>query len=100
MPNTFLTKVAVERATLSIINKRYSKGNQLTGLSVAAVEQWRGKIASKESCLITSKLLEISKIAQTLSNRSNETFDALSGDVKFSLDKLMTELSNLVCAAP
>ena len=99
MPNTFLNKVAVERATLSIINKRYTKNNQLTGLSEAAIEQWRSKLTPKANGSITFKLLEISKIAQTLSNRSNETFESLDGEVKSSLDRLMAELSDLVCAA-
>jgi len=40
MPNTFLNKVSVERETLSIVNKKYTKINQLAGLSVAAIEQW------------------------------------------------------------
>lgn len=99
MPNTFLNKVAVERATLSIVNKRYARSNQLAGLSESAIEQWRGKITLKEEESIVLKLLEISKIAQTLSNRSNETFVSLDGEVESSLDRLMAELTNLVGAA-
>jgi gas vesicle protein len=99
MPNTFLNKVSVERETLSIVNKKYTKINQLAGLSVAAIEQWHSQFAPQENSSITFKLLEISKIAQTLSNRSNETFEKLDGEIKASLAKLMAELSSLVCAA-
>jgi hypothetical protein len=96
MPNTFLNKVSVERGTLAIINKRYSKKNQLTGLSVAAIEQWRSKITPEENRALIVKILEISRIAQTLSNKSNETFNDLTDDVKSVLERLMADLSRLV----
>lgn len=93
MSNTFLSKVVAERAALAIINRRYSGNRQLSGLSSPAIEQWRSKVSLPTSHQLVLTLLDLGALAQTLSNKSNESFTPLRPDVKVKLDQLMVQLA-------
>ena len=96
LSNTFLSKVAAERAALAIVNRKYAGSRQLSGLSLAAIEQWRGKVSLPATHRMVHVLVELGDIAQTLSNKSNESFTPLTTDVKATLDRLMEELASTV----
>ncbi len=99
MSNTFLSKVVAERAALAVINRSYSGGRQLSGLSLPAIEQWRGKVALPADHMLVQTLVRLGEVAQTLSNKSNESFAPLTADVKGALDQLMEQLAAQVEAA-
>lgn len=100
MSNTFLNKVAAERAALAVVNRRWSGARQLPGLSSAAIEQWRGKVFLPVDHRVVLSLIEIGRIAQTLSNKSNESFTSLSPEVKATLDLLLEDLAAAICDVP
>lgn len=93
MSNTFLSKVAAERAALAVVNRRYSGNRQLSGLSSAAIEQWRSKVSLPATHRAVQTLVKLGEVAQTLSNKSNESFTPLTTDVKATLDQLLEELA-------
>ena len=93
MSNTFLSKVAAERAALAVINRSYSGNRQLSGLSSPAIEQWRVKVALTADHLLVQTLVRLGEVAQTLSNKSNESFAPLTAEVKSTLDQLMERLA-------
>jgi predicted RNA-binding Zn ribbon-like protein len=93
LSNTFLSKVVVERAALAVVNHRYPGNRQLSGLSSAAIEQWRSKVSLATSNQVVQTLVKLGEAAQTLSNKSNESFTPLTTDVKAALDQLMEELA-------
>ncbi len=93
MSNTFLNKVVAERAALAVINRSYSGSRQLSGLSLPAIEQWRGKIALPADHLLVQTLVKLGEVAQTLSNKSNESFTPLTAEVKGAIDQLMEQLT-------
>lgn len=98
MSNTFLNKVVAERAALAVINRIYSGNRQLSGLSSPAIEQWRSKVTLPVSHLLVQTLVRLGEVAQTLSNKSNESFTPLTADVKVKLDQLMEQLAAQVKA--
>ena len=49
MKNTFLNKVAAERAVLRVVNARTSGARQLAGLSWAAIDAWQRAIGTTGS---------------------------------------------------
>ena len=93
MSNTFLSKVVAERAALAVINRSYSGNLQLSGLSLSAINQWRGKVALPADHQLVQTLVRLGEVAQTLSNKSNESFAPLTAEVKGVLDHLMEQLS-------
>jgi hypothetical protein len=99
MSNTFLSKVAAERAALAVVNRRYPGSSQLPGLSETAIEQWRVKVSLPSAHRLVQTLLKLGEVAQTLSNKSNESFMPLSTGVKAALDQLMEELAATVSAS-
>lgn len=98
MSNTFLSKVVAERAALAVVNRRYSGNSQLSGVSSAAIEQWRNKVSLPVTHHVVQTLVTIGTVAQTLSNKSNESFTPLTTDVKARLDQMMEELAVAVNA--
>lgn len=96
MSNSFLNKVEAERSALSVVNSAYRSGLQLSGLSLAAIESWQKKVSLPASHQIIETLLALGEVAQTLSNRSNESFAPLSASVKTKLDQLMDDLRGAV----
>ncbi len=98
MSNTFLSKVVVERAALAVINRSYSSSRQLSGLSFPAIEQWRGKVGLPADHQLVQTLVKLGEVAQTLSNRSNESFAPLTAEVKDAIDQNMEQLAAQVGA--
>ena len=96
MSSTFLSKVVAERAALAVVNRKYSGSLQLSGLSSAAIEQWRSKLSLAATHPVVQLLVKLGEIAQTLSNKSHESFMPLTNDVKATLDRLMEELAATV----
>lgn len=93
MSNTFLNKVVAERAALAVLNRKFIGARQLSGLSMFAIEKWRSKVGLAATHPIVRTLLQVSEVAQTLSNKSNESFTPLTPEVQTNLDKLMIELA-------
>ena len=98
-PNTFLNKVVAERNALAVVNSAYRGSLQLSGLSVAAIKSWQNKVLLPTSHRAVQILLALGEVAQTLSNRSNESFASLNANVQAKLDELMAELKATVEAA-
>ena len=93
LSNTFLSKVVVERDALRVVNQSYSGSRQLSGLSLPAIEQWRGKVALPADDQLVQTLVSLGVVAQTLSNKSNESFAPLTAEVKGEIDQLMKQLA-------
>jgi len=100
LSNTFLSKVVAERAALALVNRRLAGKNQLSGLSLAAIERWRGKVSLPATHNVVQTLMKLSEVAQLLSNKSNESFTPLTAEVKAKLDKFMNELASSVDMLP
>lgn len=98
MANTFLSKVVAERAALGVINRAFSGNRQLSGLSLPAIEYWRSKIPFPADHHLIQTLMRIAALAQTLSNKSNESFVPLTPEVTTTLDRLMEQLAEQVKA--
>lgn len=96
MSNTFLSKVVAERAALAVVNRRYSGNRQLSGLSAAAIAQWQSKVSLPATHRMVRTLVKLGEVAQTLSNKSNESFTPLTTDVRAKLDQLMDELAAII----
>lgn len=92
MSNTFLSKVVAERAALVIVNRAFPGEAQLPGLSLAAIDQWRGKLALPSTHRLVQLLKRLGEVVQTLSNRSNESFSPLAPDLKTAIEQLMEEI--------
>jgi hypothetical protein len=99
LSNTFLSKVVAERAALAVINRSYSGNRQLSGLSSPAIEQWRLKVVLSADHLLVQTLVRLGEVAQTLSNKSNESFAPLTAEVKGTIDQLVEQLAVQVRAA-
>ena len=100
MSNTFLSRVVAERAALALVNRRLAGKNRLSGLSLAAIERWRGKVSLPATHNVVQALMRLSEVAQLLSNKSNESFTPLTAEMKAKLDKLMNELAASVDVLP
>ena len=100
MSNTFLSKVVAERAALALVNRRFVGRLQLSGLSSSAIEQWRSKVSLPATHNVVQTLAKVSEVAQTLSNKSNESFTPLTAEVQTKLDQFMKELAASVEALP
>ena len=51
-----------------------------------AIEQWRIKVTLPVSHLLVQTLVRLEEVAQTLANKSNDSFTPLTADVKVKLD--------------
>ena len=69
MTNSFLNKVAAERSVLSVVNARTSGKRQLTGLSSAAIEMWRGKVGTEATKDVVGPLVTLADLCQRLSEQ-------------------------------
>jgi hypothetical protein len=67
----FLKKIEAERALLRLVNN-YDGFPELTGASLAAVDEWRAQSVPKD---IANDVLKISNIISALAERSGERFD-------------------------
>ena len=91
--------MVAERNALAVINSAYRGNLQLSGLSMAAIKTWQKKVLLPASHRTVQILLALGEVAQTLSNRSNESFATLNADVQERLDRLMAELEFIIRAA-
>lgn len=96
MPNTFLSKVMAERQALKEVNRSYPGELQLSGLSLLAIRHWCSKVSLPMDHPYVRTLLELGKLTQTLSNRSNESFELLDPEVEPRMRQLMDDLISTV----
>jgi hypothetical protein len=92
MTNTFLNRVSAERRVLSVVNKRLSRVNQLTGLSRASISLWRANVGRDRTASINPILISVAEQCQRLSDRSNETFLPMD---QIETDKIEAQLIEL-----
>lgn len=99
MTNTFINKVLAERQVLEIVNRTYSGALQLPGLSSAALDSWRGRVALAADHPLIQSLVTLGTLTQTLSNRSNESFTPLDPSVEPEIYRRIAELPFQVAMA-
>lgn len=92
MTNTFLNRVAAERRVLSVVNGRFSRVDQLTGLSRAAIAKWCASVGLERAVSIKPILLALAEKCQRLSDRSNETFLQIDLHAAASIERHLVEL--------
>lgn len=92
MTNTFLNRVSAERRVLSVVNRKLSRANQLTGLSKAAISRWCTKVGLERTASINPILLSLAEMCQRLSDRSNETFLQIEQHEAASIEWQLVEL--------
>lgn len=92
LTNSFLNKVTAERRVLAIVNARYAGVRQLAGLSGAAIARWRVAVSNSGTDRLAEILTRLGVICQSLSNRSNESFDVLSSNVQGVIEAALNEL--------
>ncbi len=88
-----MSKVVAERCALGVVNRTYSGNRQLPGLSAPAIEHWRNKVHLPADHVLVQTLLRLADVAQTLSNKSNESFTPLAPEVGETLSQLMEQLA-------
>lgn len=93
MTNTFLSKVRAERKVLSVINTLTPGTRQLTGLSSAAIEVWRQNAGIPAADRIANQLVDLAVLCQSLSDRSNESFNSLDPALHERIDEKVRELA-------
>ena len=99
MKNTFLNKVAAERAVLRIVNAHTSGVRQLAGLSWVAIDAWQRAIGTIGSQPLVDELKTISDLCQRLSDRSHETFQPLDPAVAQLINSRIQSLEQLLKSA-
>lgn len=92
MKNTFLNRVTAERRVLSVVNGFFSNKYQLTGLSNASIKNWSNKVKIQSSSSIYLLLISLSEKCQRLSDRSNETFQAIEIEQMKNIESQLKEL--------
>ncbi len=92
MNNSFVRKVTAERKVLSVINTVTPGGQQLAGLSMAAIESWRRAADIEQADDLARILLRIAGLCQRLSDRSHETFQTLEPNLMKKIDSELAEL--------
>lgn len=96
MQNTFLSKVSAERAALALVNKRFFGSHQLFGLSRAAIDHWRTRVSLPEDHRIVVTLVKVAAIAESLSDRSNESLLILEGEDRHRVGDAIRDLSEAI----
>ncbi|QGP52292.1 hypothetical protein PsalN5692_04117 (plasmid) [Piscirickettsia salmonis] len=74
MSNDFINKVQAERRVLSAINKKYSKHNQLSGLSYSTIQLWCQKRKIPPNSNVSASIIKLADLCNSLSGRSHENF--------------------------
>jgi len=97
MTNTFLNRVSAERRVLAVVNERMARAHQLTGLSNAAISQWRANVGLERTTSVHPILVCVAEHCQRLSDRSHETFLPLeasqSEEIERQIDELRQEIT-------
>lgn len=99
MKNTFLNKVAAERAVLRVVNAHTSGTRQLAGLSWVAIEEWQRTISMAGSQQLVNELKTLSDLCQRLSDRSHETFQPMDPAIADLIDSRIRSLEKLIDSA-
>lgn len=92
MNNTFLNRVAAERKVLGVVNKKTPMTRQLTGLSRAAIHQWRTKVGFEQTADIFLEIMKVAELCQCLSDRSHETFLPVDASMGAEIERHITNL--------
>jgi len=100
LTNSFLNKVTAERRVLALVNRRFPASRQLPGLSAAAISQWRIKVGADASDRLVEALLLLGKTCQSLSDRSHESFRALTPEVERELESSLVALREALNEPP
>ena len=96
MKNTFINKVAAERAVLRIVNAHTSGTRQLSGLSWTDIDRWHRSSSFMGDQVLVDELRAISDLCQRLSDRSHETFSPLDPAVNTIIDSRIEVLARLL----
>lgn len=96
MKNTFINKVAAERAVLLVVNAHSPGPRQLAGLSWVAIDSWQRNNRPIATQALVDELRAVSDLCQRLSDRSHETFDALDPSTAEMIDFCMQSLKQLL----
>lgn len=96
MKNTFINKVAAERAVLRIVNANTPGSRQLSGLSWGAIDNWQRSNNIAHNQTIVDELKKISDLCQRLSDRSHETFPVLDPSLNATIESGMEALTRLL----
>ena len=96
LTNTFINKVLAERQVLKIVNSAFPSRLQLAGLSASALEAWRTKASLPTDHSLIESLIRLGTLIQTLSNRSNESFNPIDPSAEPEICRMMTELPSKV----
>jgi hypothetical protein len=100
LQNTFLNRVSAERRVLSKINSYTTNGQQLTGLSRAAIAQWQSRGGIDSSSPIIHILKSVAEACQRLSDRSNETFSPVEASDAKEIEKQIATLEKALRTYP
>jgi len=96
MTNTFLNKVSAERRVLKIVNTRFKRKQQLTGLSRPAIQRWQSLVGVEPGSLFSLLLFSLADQCQSLSDRSNETFAVIETERVELVNESIEELKSAV----
>lgn len=92
MTTTFINKVSAERKILTIINSKFSRNTELTGLTKYAIEKWAQKTQLTHEDKVVVKLKSLGTLCQRLSDRSQESFNSLDQNTMETIEMELTEL--------
>lgn len=96
MTNSFVNKVSVERAVLSVVNARTTGRLQLTGLSSAAINVWRSKVGTEATKDVVVPLVALAELCHRLSDRSHETFQIIDASLTDKIESHLFALQRAV----
>lgn len=99
MKNTFISKVAAERAVLRAVNAHNSGAKQLAGLSWPAIDAWQRAVGITGSPPLIDELKTLSDLCQRLSDRSHETFQPLDSATAQAIISHLQSLEQLLKSA-
>ena len=92
MSKKFLNKVTAERTVLSAINNHYVDYEALQGLTKISIKSWiqNNKIEPHDARI--NLLFRISDLCQTMSDRSQESFESIDSKVMDKVNKNIPKL--------
>lgn len=93
--SSFIERVGFERKVLKLINRSFPK-NQLTGLTLAALDSWKSRIKIEKS--IFDQLVELSTKLKMINQRSGEMFTTeyaqVSNDCELLLNQILSTIDS------
>lgn len=88
--SSFIERVGFERKVLKLINRNFPE-NQLTGLTLAALDNWKARIKIEKS--IFDQLVELSTKLKLINQRSGEVFSKEYAQTSEDCELLFKQLS-------